>query len=161
VDETTEPDETTTAAADAPPDEVDETEVVDEPAEAEPARTVSRTTLIVSVLAALVIAGIAGVIIGWKVEQQRVKDDLANIRPIGRVAAIGDDTVTVTLLTASGNRTYNVTDDTVIDGESGGDLANLPEGSTVLVKSRREGGELEAVEIVVFPEGTTFAPSSS
>lgn len=117
---------------------------------------VSRSTLVISMLAAALVAGIVGVIIGWKVEQQRVKSDLANIRPIGTVTSVEDGTVTVQLRSASGTRTYEVTDATVIDGESGGDTSALPEGSTVLVKSKKSDGDLEAVEIVIFPEGTTY-----
>ena len=109
---------------------------------------VSRTVYIVSVVVALLIAGVAGLVIGWKVEQQRVKDDLSNIRPIGTVTALDDDSVTIALQTADGSKTYVLTDRTTVHGS--GDMA---EGSTVLVRSWRgaEGG-LEANEIVVLPD---------
>jgi hypothetical protein len=117
---------------------------------------VSKTALVVGMLAAALVAGVVGVIIGWKVEQQRVKDDLANIRPVGTVTAVDDDSLTMSLSSASGNRTYVITDATVIDGETGGDTSAVDEGATVLVKSKETGGDLQAVEIVVFPEGTTY-----
>jgi len=118
---------------------------------------VSRTTLILSVLIALVVAGTAGVAIGWKVEQQRVKDDLANIRPVGTVTTIDADSMSVKLLTADGKRTYILTDATLVDGGKIGDLA---EGSTVLIKSRRNSdGKLEAREIVILPDTTTLGNS--
>ena len=118
---------------------------------------VSRRALVLVVLVAMVISGVAGAAIGWKVEEQRVKDDLANIRPVGTVTAVSDDSVTVRLRTASGTRTFSVTAATVVDGERGGDVSNVVEGSIILVKNRRGGdGTLQATEIVVLPESTTF-----
>jgi len=118
---------------------------------------VSRRVLVLSVLAALVVAGVAGMAIGWKVEQARVKDDLANIRPVGTVTAIEDGSVTIDLITASGTRTFALTDDTAIDTAQTGEVSDVVEGSTVLVKNRRDGdGNLQATEIIVLPETTTF-----
>jgi len=115
-----------------------------------PREGVSRTVLIVSVVAALLLAGVAGLAIGWKVEQQRVKDDLSNIRPIGTVTAVTDDSLTLKLVTSGGNRTYVLTKDTTI---AGGDGSELAEGSTVLIRSwRGSGGKLEAKQIVVLPD---------
>jgi len=113
--------------------------------------------LVLAVILAVVISGVAGLAIGWKVEQQRVKDDIANIRPVGTVTAVTDDSVTVELRTASGTRTYEVTDATVVDGAAGGDVSDLAEGSIILVKNNRgDDGKLQATEIVVLPETTTF-----
>ena len=159
MDETPAPDEDDTTAMVVDPDAVDPEVPVDGSPDADAgsgSRGVSKATLILSILAAALVAGVAGVAIGWKVEQQRVKDDLANIRPIGTVSAVDDDSITVNLSSASGNRTYEITEATVIDGESGGDTSALEEGATVLVKSQKTDGELEALEVVVFPEGTTF-----
>ena len=122
-----------------------------------PRAGVSRSVFIVSILLAMVVAGVAGLAIGWKVEQQRVKDDVANIRPVGTVTAVSDSSITVDLLTASGSRTYVVTDGTVIDGTASGDLSDVVEGSIILVKNKRgTDGKLQATEIVVLPESTTF-----
>lgn len=129
-------------------DDIDTTGPVDTSGpDAQRATGVSRTTFIVSVLAALVIAGIAGLVIGWKVEQQRVKDDLSNIRPIGTVTALDDDSVTIELTTASGSKTYELTERTsVLSGE-------LEEGATVLIRSwRGVDGGLQANKIVVLPD---------
>ena len=135
-----------------------EPESVEELPSAEaPREGVSRRVLVLAVILAVVISGVAGLAIGWKVEQQRVKDDIANIRPVGTVTAVTDDSVTVELRTASGTRTYKVTDATVVDGAAGGDVSDLAEGSIILVKNKRgNDGKLQATEIVVLPESTTF-----
>jgi hypothetical protein len=119
---------------------------------------VSRTALIVSVVAALAIGGIAGVAIGWKVEQSRVKDDIKNVRPVGTVTAVGDGSFTVDLQTSSGTRTYVIKSGTVVDRAKVGDEGDLAEGQTVLVKSfKNADGKLEASEIVVLPDSTKLA----
>lgn len=116
-----------------------------------------RGALVLVVLVAMAISGAAGVAIGWKVEQTRVKEDIENIRPVGTVTSISEDSVTVDLRTASGTRTFTVTAATVVDGARGGDVSALAEGSIILVKNRRgDGGTLQAIEIVVLPESTTF-----
>jgi hypothetical protein len=169
VDDTPEPDETTVTPGGQEPDLADTTAVamdtgaveVDEavePDDGAPRSGVSKGVLVVSILLTALVAGVAGLVIGWKVEQQRVKDDLANIRPIGTVSAVEDDSVTVTLRSSSGTRTYEITDATIIAGQPGGDTSELPEGATVLVKSTG-GDDPEAIEIVVLPEGTTYGRS--
>ena len=116
-----------------------------------------RGALVLVVLVAMAISGAAGVAIGWKVEQTRVKEDIENIRPVGTVTSISEDSVTVDLRTASGTRTFTVTAATVVDGARGGDVSALAEGSIILVKNRRgDDGTLQATEIVVLPESTTF-----
>ena len=139
MDETSEPADDTA---------VQETTVVEETPADEPAPRsgVSRVVLLVSVVAALLIGGAAGVAIGWKVEQERVKEDVENIRPIGTVTAVDDDSVTIDLETASGTKTYEITDRTTVDG-----TGELAEGSTVLIRSWRGGedGQLQANKIVV------------
>ena len=125
--------------------------------QAEPARRTSRTTLIVSVLVAALVAGVAGVAIGWKLEQQRVKDDLDEIRPIGVVSASDEGSVTVGLLTSTGSRTYVITDDTVVADSEGDEASTIPEGAVVLVRSRHVDGEAHAREIIVLPESSTYA----
>jgi hypothetical protein len=118
---------------------------------------VSRRVLLASVLAAAIAAGLVGVGVGWKIEQQRVKDDLGNIRPVGTVTAIEDDSVTVDLLTGDGTRTYVLTDQTVVDSAQEGDVSDVVEGSIVLVRNRPGSDDrLQAIEIVVLPESTTF-----
>lgn len=122
-----------------------------------PHNGVSRTVLIWSVLIATVVAGVAGLAIGWKVEQSRVKDDITDIRPVGTVTAVEDSSVTVDLLTSSGTRTYVLTDGTVVDTSESGDVSEVVEGSTVLVKNyRNRDGKLQATEIIVLPDSTTF-----
>jgi len=113
--------------------------------------------LILSVVVALALGGLAGVVIGWKVEQSRVKDDIKNIRPVGTVTAVKGDSVTVKLKTSSGTRTYTLTGDTVVDSAETGTADDVVEGATVLVKTGRgSDGKLEAKEIIVLPDSTTF-----
>jgi hypothetical protein len=115
-----------------------------------PKRGVSRTTLVVSVLLGMLVAGAAGVAIGWKVEQERVKEDVENIRPIGTVTALDDDSVTIELDTADGTKTYEITDRTTVDG-----TGELAEGATIFIRSWRGGDDdqLQANKIVVLSDG--------
>lgn len=118
---------------------------------------VGRSTLILSVIAAALIAGLAGLGIGAKVEQGRVKDDVKNIRPVGTVTAVTDSSVTVNLVSSKGTRTYQLTDETVVETADSTDASDVVEGSTILVKNRRDAdGNLRAIEIVVLPDSTTF-----
>jgi hypothetical protein len=121
---------------------------------------VSRSTLIVAVLIAVVVAGIAGVAVGWKVEQRRVKDDVKNIRPVGTVTAVDDGSLTVALRTSSGTQTYAITKGTVVDRARAGEPGDVTKGSTVLVKSFRKDGKLQASEIVVLPGNTKLGATS-
>jgi hypothetical protein len=103
-------------------------------------------------IAALVVGGVIGVGIGWKVEQNRVKDDVKNIRPVGKVVALTDDSITVALSTGGGRRTFALTDATVVDKAENGATADIEEGSTVFLRTRRgDDGKLEAAQVVVFP----------
>lgn len=112
---------------------------------------------LVSVVLVAAVAGAAGVGIGWKVEQGRVKDDLKNIRPVGTVTSVDDGSLSIELITADGARTYIVNDATVVESAASADLADVEEGAVVLVKNRRnDAGDLVATEIVVLPESTTW-----
>ncbi len=116
---------------------------------------VSRTMLIVGVVVALAVGGLIGVAIGWKVEQHRVKDDLANVRPVGKVTAVNGDSLTVALQSSSGSRTFVITGDTVIDRARTGGTGDVAKGSTVLVKNFHNAkGQLQASEIVVLPDSS-------
>ena len=126
-----------------------------EPEQGERDRRVGLTALIVSVVAALAVGGLIGVVVGWKVEQSRVKDDVKNIRPVGTVTSVEDGSFTVDLQTASGTRTYVITSGTVVDRAEVGDEADVAEGETVLVKNfKNADGQQEASEIVVLPDST-------
>jgi hypothetical protein len=129
---------------------VEDSEVQTIDGDGDSAKKVSRTTLVVSVLLAAVLAGVAGVVIGWKVEQQRVKDDLANIRPVGTVTALDDDSLTIELENSSETRTYALVERTTVDGE-------LQDGATVFIRSWRGGddGERQATKIVVLNDEVT------
>lgn len=105
------------------------------------------------VVAGLLVGAGLGLVVGWKVEQQRVKEDIVNIRPVGTVTAVTDSSLTMDLLTSTGVRVFSVSDATVFDG---GDQADVVEGSIVLVKSRSGEGGLRAVEVVLLPDTTTF-----
>jgi hypothetical protein len=120
---------------------------------------VSRTVLVVAVLVAVVVAGIAGVAVGWKVEQNRVKDDVKKVRPVGTVTAVDDGSLTVSLQTSSGTQTYAITKGTVVDQAREGEPGDITTGSTVLVKSFSKNGKLEASEIIVLPDSTKLGTS--
>jgi hypothetical protein len=57
---------------------------------------------------------------GWKVEQQRVKDDVKNIRPVGTVTSVDDNSMKVALKSSSGDRTYVITGTTRVDPAANG-----------------------------------------
>jgi hypothetical protein len=115
----------------------------------------SVTLLVLTALGALVVGVVIGGVIGWQVEKQRVEDDIANIRPIGTITEVGDDSFTVNLSTSSGTREYQVTDETVVQVADTGSAGDLEPGSRVLVRSRDGDGGPEAIEVVV------MAPESS
>lgn len=154
MDETGEPKSTGDALTDdAPADEPG-------PGHQAPRQGMGRTGVVLWVLGALLVGGIAGVAIGWKVEQQRVKDDLANIRPVGRITEVTDDPRTIEIRTANGTQTYQINDDTLIEAV-GSDDPVVDKGTIVLVKSKEgSGSQRVAVEVIVLPETTTFAGGS-
>jgi Domain of unknown function (DUF5666) len=118
---------------------------------------VSRTFAIVGIVVALAIGGIVGVAVGWKVEQNRVKDDVKNVRPVGQVTAVNGNTVTVRLTTSSGTRTYVLTDSTKFDTTRSGKAGDITKGATVLVKSKRgSNGKLQATEVIILPQSSSF-----
>jgi len=110
---------------------------------------VSRKVLLIAVLVAALLAGAVGGVIGWKVEQQRVKDDLRFIRPIGTVVSVADGSITVDLQTTDEDRTYGVGEDTRVDG---GELSSITEGTTVLVRGRDGQDGPEAAQIIILPD---------
>jgi hypothetical protein len=122
-------------------------------APAEPKRGLSPMLAIGGMVVALIIGGLVGGVVGWKVEQNRVKDDVRNIRPVGTVTAVSDNAITVRLRTGSGERVYALTDATIIDNAEPGARSDIEEGSTVFLRTRRgSDGELEAAQVVVLPE---------
>ena len=149
----TEPPAAPTATADAPPP-------VDGPpgdtTTAAPSRRggMSRGATIGIAIVALLIGGIVGVAIGWKAEQQRVKSDVANIRPVARVTGVSGDKVTVKFISTSGTRTYQLSDATLIDPTQKGDRSDITKRARVIVKGTKKNGQWQATEIVVLPENT-------
>ena len=96
-----------------------------------PRRGITPILTAVIAVVALLVGGAIGVGIGWKVEQNRVKADVKNIRPVGKVVAVTDDSITVRLNTGSGQKTFALTDATVIDKAESGATADIEKGSTV------------------------------
>jgi len=118
-----------------------------------PRRGIAPVVTALIAIGALVVGGLVGVGIGWKLEQQRVKDDVKNIRPVGKVVALSDDSITVQLNTGAGRKTFALTDATVVDKADSGATADIKEGSTVFVRTRRgDNGKLEAAQVVVLPQ---------
>lgn len=126
--------------------------------EADPSSgTVSRAVFFLSLAFAIAISGVAGLAIGWKIEQHRVKEDVVNIRPLGTITAVTGTSITVDLRTAKASRMYAITPKTVIENWTGGDVPKLMKGLTILIESRTgSGGDLEATDIIVVPDSTTF-----
>lgn len=122
--------------------------------------------LMLGLAVALVVGLGAGGAIGWKVEQNRIKDNSKkkaltqsqNVRPFGVVTAVSDNSVTVQLQTgAAVKRTFTITRDTTVDRGVAGRASDVVEGATVLVRTGNSGGAKPlAVEIVVLPKSTTF-----
>ena len=126
-----------------------------------PKQGMSTVAVVLISLVALFVGIVIGGAIGWKVEQQRVKDDLANIRPVGTITKVGESSITMKLLTGDGSTTFAITDGTVVEAIGAG-APSLDEGATVLVKSKKgSGDDREAVEIIVLPEGSALANSGS
>ena len=96
-------------------------------------------------------AAVIGGLIGWQVEKNRVKDDIANIRPIGTITAVNDDSFTIDLGADHGSREFTLTEATAIETAEGGTPADLTEGATVLVRGRNSEGDTQAVEVIVLP----------
>jgi hypothetical protein len=120
-----------------------------------PKRGMGTAAVVVSVIAALAIGGIIGLLVGWKVEQQRVKDDVKNVRPVGTVTAVNDTSMKVALKTSSGGRTYVITSATKVDPAANGS-ENIASGDVVIVKSKKVNGKLQATEVVILPKDTKF-----
>jgi hypothetical protein len=112
----------------------------------------NRTPLIITAIVALAVGGVIGLAAGWKIEQSRVKDDVKNVRPVGTVTAVDDGSVTIDLVTASGTRTYTLSDATVVEQADRAEAADITEGAKILVKSNGE----QASEIIVLSDATTF-----
>jgi hypothetical protein len=120
----------------------------------EPRRRITPLVVGLTAGATLLVGLVAGIAIGWKIEQNRVKSDLENIRPVGTVVAVTDESLTVHLRTGSGGeRTYRLTDATVIDKADPGAASDIEDGSTVFIRTRRgDDGRVEAAQVVVLPE---------
>jgi hypothetical protein len=109
--------------------------------------------LILVGLGALVIGGIVGAAVGFKVEQNRTKDDVKGTRPIGQVTAVDNASVTIKLPQGGGTRTYVVSDGTDVETTSGGKPSDLDKGARVLVRSKKNSnGDREATQIVILPK---------
>jgi uncharacterized protein HemX len=148
------PENPTTSSPETPPPTAPAAPTsTDDPAA--PKRGMGTAAVVVSVIAALAVGGIVGLAIGWKVEQQRVKDDVKNIRPVATVTSITDNSMTVALKSSSGNRTYVITDTTKVDPAAEGS-ANIAQGDVVIVKSKRVNGKLQATEVVILPKDSKF-----
>ena len=113
------------------------------------------TAVVLSVIAALAVGGIVGLAIGWKVEQQRVKDDVKNIRPVGTVTSINDNSMKVALKSSSGNQTYVITGTTKVDPAANGS-DTIAQGDVVIVRSKTVNGKRQATEVVILPKDTKF-----
>jgi uncharacterized protein DUF5666 len=123
-------------------------------AQAPPSRTTSRGSVVFIAVAALVVGVLVGGVIGWQVEKQRVKDDVAAVRarerPVGTITAVSDDSLTIALNGGDGSRKFKLTDETAIETAEP-TSEKLAQGATVLVRGRTKGSDVEAVEVIVLP----------
>jgi hypothetical protein len=123
-------------------------------AQARPSNSVSRGSAVLIAVASLVVGVLVGGVIGWQVEKQRVKDDVAGVRarerPVGTITVVSDDSFTIDLNTGDGSREFKLTDETAIETAEP-TTAKLAEGATVLVRGRTNGSDVEAVEVIVLP----------
>jgi hypothetical protein len=123
-------------------------------AQARPSNSVSRGSAVLIAVASLVVGVLVGGVIGWQVEKQRVKDDVAGVRarerPVGTITVVSDDSFTIDLNTGDGSREFKLTDETAIETAEP-TSAKLAEGATVLVRGRTNGSDVEAVEVIVLP----------
>jgi hypothetical protein len=127
-------------------------------AQARPSNSVSRGSAVLIAVASLVVGVLVGGVIGWQVEKQRVKDDVAGVRarerPVGTITVVSDDSFTIDLNTGDGSREFKLTDETAIETAietAEPTSAKLAEGATVLVRGRTNGSDVEAVEVIVLP----------
>jgi hypothetical protein len=123
-------------------------------AQARPSNSVSRGSAVLIAVASLVVGVLVGGVIGWQVEKQRVKDDVAGVRarerPVGTITVVSDDSFTIDLNTGDGSREFKLTDETAIETAEP-TSAKLAEGATVLVRGRTNGSDVQAVEVIVLP----------
>jgi hypothetical protein len=132
--------------------------------------------LIVAAVVALAVGGMAGFAIGFKVEQNRIKNQSKDKRDVAAARAQGakrkaqpEGEVTqasptsITIRTTKGkSRVINLSGSTVIDKTSGGTAADIPTGSKVIVEGKSaSGGSFDATEIIVLPADTKFVRESS
>jgi len=131
--------------------------------------------MIVAAVVALAIGGMAGFAIGFKVEQNRIKNESKKQRdvaaaknqgsqrkaqPEGQVTQSSATSITITT-TKGKRRVINLSSRTVIDKTSGGTAADIPAGSKVIVEGKSaSGGSFDATEIIVLPADTKFVRES-
>jgi hypothetical protein len=151
------------------------------PTEAEPTRDVDDEDdegeprppgmLIVAAIVALAVGGLAGFAIGFKVEQNRVKEDLKDraaaappavgarrAQPAGEVTAVSPDSVTIRNARGK-NRVINLSTTTVVNTTAQGGPSDITTGSRVLVQGKAAAdGSFDASEIIILPADSEFAP---
>jgi hypothetical protein len=137
---------------------------------------------LIAAIIALIVGLAAGFLIGWKVEQNRVKSDVDDLkarlreasaapneeppeeqpaevtasRPQGAVTAVSADSVTVD--DASGEKVIKLSSSTQVETASPGTAADVTQGAKILLKSQRTTGpNFNAQEIVVLPPVTEFS----
>ncbi len=111
------------------------------------------TAVALAVIGGLVVGGVIGGVAGWKIEQQRVKDDVEGTRPIGTVLELSENSVTIELSGSDANRTFRLTPETIVANVSeDGEPRDVALGDEVLVV--RRGGTV--AELLVFPDGSIF-----
>jgi len=143
--------------------------VPDEPGRAKTSRdrTMSVGRLVASGAVILVIGLVVGLAAGYKIEQQRTKDDIASakaaakaapagaaegaksVRLVGKVGVTAPDSVTITV---DGTKTmrFVTTPTTVVVKAASGTAGDITSGSRVVWKPK-EGQLTEAEEVIVLP----------
>ena len=101
-----------------------------------------------SIVVGLVIGGL----IGWQVEKKRVEDDVANVRPIGTITAVGDDSFTVKLRTSSETHKSLDRRDKCREAEDATAAISPRSRASSFGVPRNSDGDLQAREVVVLPD---------
>ena len=107
-------------------------------------------------IAGLVLGGVIGFAAGWLIQRDRAEDDISHVRPVGTVQSVEGETLLVRI--QGEDREYRLSDDAVVENAESGSVSDIDTGAVVLVRERRaDDGTLEAREVIVLPDTSTWS----